>query len=215
MAHVDTAFPLLRDRRVADTAAALAALFAAMRAEVAARWSDGAKRLVAAEWDRRLAEVVLEQNLTTASEVALRVAEAFGEDFDPTVMRGWLEANAAIAGEQINQHTEAQIRDVAAAQSDPVAHVFDLLVTSSADGMSRQMVTRSAGFAARDTGEKLGAAVKVWRVNSTRPRTAHARMNGQSVPIRGVFSNGMDWPGDPAGGAANNAHCKCSLTIVR
>ena len=34
-------------------------------------------------------------------------------------------------------------------------------------------------------------------------------MNGETVRIDEVFSNGLRWPGDPVGGADNNAECHC------
>jgi hypothetical protein len=35
------------------------------------------------------------------------------------------------------------------------------------------------------------------------------------VGIGELFSNGMRWPGDPAGGAENNANCNCSCEFGR
>lgn len=203
----------MRDRRRTESEAALLALFDEMKSDVLARWTDGVKRLIAARWDRDLAAVILEQNVLTASEVADRVAKALGADYDPAVMTGWLEVNARISGENINAHTADQIRSQPAEITDPVSHVFGILATSDAAGIAQQMVTTSAGFAASDAATKSGATGKTWKVNSTNPRAAHARMNGQTVGIGETFSNGMQWPGDPAGGADNNARCRCSVTI--
>ena len=44
---------------------------------------------------------------------------------------------------------------------------------------------------------------------------AHAAMNGEKADVRARFSNGMMWPGDPAGGADNNAGCMCSVRFGR
>jgi len=91
--------------------------------------------------------------------------------------------------------------------------VLELLQTSDAAMYAESMVTAVAGFASRDVAVKAGA-VKVWKTNSTNPRSAHARMNGESVPAGERFSNRMDWPGDSSGGADEVANCKCSLTIL-
>jgi hypothetical protein len=38
-------------------------------------------------------------------------------------------------------------------------------------------------------------------------------MDGETVGINDVFSNGMNGPGDPAGGAEQVAGCNCSLSF--
>lgn len=216
MPRIDTAYKPLRARRRADTASALTDLFAEMKPDVLARYESGAKRLIAARWDEALAVVVLDQNMATASEVAARVAKALGAEFDPVVMTNWLQANAAIAGGNINAGAEDDIAEAGDAEDvdDPVGHVFGILATSGAAGLAARMVATAAGFGARDAARASGAAVKSWQVNSGNPRSAHAAMNGETVGIDESFSNGMSWPGDPAGGAENNAYCECSITIV-
>ena len=60
--------------------------------------------------------------------------------------------------------------------------------------------------------EVLGFIIQpLMRVNSSNPRDEHLAMAGETVGIRERFSNGMRWPGDPAGGAENNANCQCSV----
>lgn len=38
-------------------------------------------------------------------------------------------------------------------------------------------------------------------------------MNGQSVGTGKLFSNGMQWPHDPAGGADEVAGCTCYVVV--
>jgi len=173
-------------------------------------------RLISAQWNKQLAGLLLELNLATASDVAGKVADALESEYDPKVMRGWFKANADIASEDINTHTESDIRDAEDRDDvdDPVGHVFGILESSGAAQLAVSMVTTAAGFGARDAAEKSGAAAKSWHVNSGNPRSSHASMNGETVGIDENFSNGMAWPGDPDGGADENANCQCSLTIV-
>lgn len=212
MPRIDTAFPSFRKQRRADIGEALKELFGDMRADVAARWQDGAARLIAARWDKVLAELVREQNMLTATEVADRVTSVLGGDYDPAVMTNWFDVNGGIVGEGVNANAEKDIRDTD--DDDPVGHVFDILGTSGAAGIAAQMVSTAVGFAAHDSAVALGAGGKTWQVNSSNPRSAHAQMNGETVGMNAEFSNGMRWPGDPSGGAENNAQCQCSLTIV-
>ena len=63
--------------------------------------------------------------------------------------------------------------------------------------------------------EQAGLKTKTWQTNSANPREAHAALDGETVALDERFSNGQLWPGDPAGGAQNNANCKCSVTFGR
>lgn len=225
MPRVDTSFRLLRNRHREDNVKALSKVFSDMRAEVNAKHAAGAKRVISAHWDKVLAAAVLDRNFDTAADVAVRVVKALkpkraaddGEDdeddeYAPEVMRSWLTINAQVAAEGINAHAEADID--ATDDDDPVGHVFDILLASGVAEIAQRMVTTAAGFGARDAGEKAGAGSKIWQVNSGNPRSSHAAMDGEQVPMNETFSNGMNWPGDPDGGPDENAGCQCSLTML-
>lgn len=216
MPRVDTRFPLLRDRHRDANLEALGQIFAEQAEDVQARFDAGASVLLARRWDAALQAVLLERNTDTASEIALRVATALGSDYDPAVMDAWLAENARIGAANINASTRSKLE--AAKETDDrdaaIATVLAALQASDAAMYAVSMVTSIAGFAARDAAVKSGAAAKIWRTNSTNPRSLHKRMNGQSVPVGAKFSNGMDYPGDFDGGADEVAGCKCSLTIL-
>lgn len=217
MVSVDTAFPTVRARNVESTRVILAEAFAEMQPDVAASFAKGNDRIVPKEWDLLLADRVLAANTQTATDIAHRLAAGLGTDYDVAIMDGWLAENARITAEGINATTGEDIILAAhvAEAKDAVQHVFHILTSTGAAGMAQRMVTTAGGFASHDVAEKAGAQVKTWVVNSRNPRSAHRRMNGETVPLSENFSNGMAWPGDPIGGPANNARCKCSLTIVR
>ena len=240
--RVDTAFGPLRARHRAENHRALADLFERMREDVQARHDAGVKRLISSRWDAEVSDVVFARNYACASEVALRVAKALspakrgidGKDYDPAYMKPWLQANANIAGPGITQHASDLLdeADDDEQDDDPVNHVFDILATTGAAALALRMVTTSAGFAARDAAEAVtspdpnspddpdappsekSSASKMWSVNSSNPRPAHASMDGEMVAMSDNFSNGMAWPGDPEGGPDENAGCQCSLTIL-
>lgn len=224
MARVDTAFKTLRARHLSDNVSVLSGVFADMQDDVKAKHESGARQLVSAHWDKALADVIFTRNKATARDVALRVVKGLAPpkraaddtEYDPDVMDSWLTLNAGFAAEGINAGVESDIAAAAdmAGVDDPVSHVFGILLASGVAGIGQQMVTKSAGFGAHDAAVHVGAQVKVWQVNSRNPRSSHIAVNGQSVAMSENFSNGMAWPGDPAGGADENARCKCSLTIV-
>jgi hypothetical protein len=65
-----------------------------------------------------------------------------------------------------------------------------------------------------DAAKKNGATHKQW-VAGADPRATHAAVDTQTVAIDDNFSNGMNGPGDPAGGPDETANCNCSLNFVR
>lgn len=194
---IDTAFPSLRERHEALTLSALRDAFTDQEADVVV-----AGRSLSSEWDSRLAQTVYNRNRNAAADAALRVASALGSDYDPDVMDAWLTANADIAARSINDSTRASLEG-----ADDKSGVFALLLTSAAVQYARSMVTTAVNFGAMDAAQAGGSGSKTWAGGTTR----HRRMNGETVPLDENFSNGMAWPGDPSGGAANVANCNCSV----
>ena len=73
---------------------------------------------------------------------------------------------------------------------------------------------RIQNSAARDAAEEAkrhGAdIVKVWDATlDGRTRDSHRRVDGEIRELNEKFSNGLDRPGDPAGGAAEVVNCRC------
>lgn len=197
---INTAFPAIRARHEALTLEALRGVFTDQQADVVV-----AGRSLVPEWDARLARIIYTRNRNTATDAALQVARALDGQYDPDVMDAWLTVNADLAAQSINAST----RDSLASSEDRAA-VFDALLSAGVARFAKSMVTTSVNFGAHDAAEAVGGATKTWTGGSSR----HAHMNGQTVRLSENFSNGMAWPGDPDGGADENAQCECSLTIV-
>ena len=54
---------------------------------------------------------------------------------------------------------------------------------------------------------------KTWiSSRDSRVRTDHDIMDGETVPLDGSFSNGLDFPGDPSGPADEVINCRCTMT---
>lgn len=209
MPSVDSTRPTQRAAHEEETRRALAALFNTQRS---AAMSGGLDRGV---WDPRLEALVLERNSMTARDFAIAVAEEFGGDYDPAVMDEWLKANAQVTADGINTRTVERL-ERAAEEEQPllaIGELFTTLATVTAGVYAAGMVTTAANFGAQDAARKSGAGTKTWQVNSGNPRAQHAMMGGETVGISETFSNGMLWPGDPNGGAENNANCSCSIVF--
>ena len=90
--------------------------------------------------------------------------------------------------------------------------MFDGLLGDRVDRYAQSTMNTAANIGAHEAAGQSGMTSKTWNVNSGNPRSAHIAMAGETVGLESTFSNGMRFPGDPAGGAENNANCQCSLT---
>lgn len=72
----------------------------------------------------------------------------------------------------------------------------------------QQTSSRDAQYAAK----KMGAdVVKQWDASlDKRTRDSHARVDGEIRELDEKFSNGLMFPGDPSGGAAEVINCRCT-----
>jgi len=94
---------------------------------------------------------------------------------------------------------------------EAVKNLFEIAVTAWAVNEAISAVTSAGNFGAHEAANAGGLKTKTWRTNSKNPRPSHAAMNGMTVGIRENFPTGQRWPGDPAGGADENANCECSV----
>ena len=168
-------------------------------------------------WDRELYEDLLRLNVLTtgawASEFATRLEVEVSEDR----MLPWLQEHSRVEAGYINGQTRDQLTEALRAP-EPHQVVKELFLTAISVWARRQAIsgiTTAASFGAHEAAQAGGLRMKTWRVNSSNPRDFHLAMHGETVGIRERFSNGMRWPGDPAGGAENNAHCQCSVEFGR
>lgn len=216
MPRVDTRFPVIKERRRREILTALSKVYEAQRGDVLARYESGSAVLLSKRWDDELYRAIFDNSRAAAREIGAIVAHALNagpDEWDPDVMDPWLDEAARGSSRRINDHTRGQLDD--AGDRDAVSGVFAVLLSSGVDRQSRGVVTETANFAVNDAAKASGDLNKRWQVNSGNPRSSHAALNGQIVPIDGVFSNGMRWPGDGAnGGAGDVANCRCSLTIL-
>ena len=139
-------------------------------------------------------------------------------DMDRTLK--FLRAVAKSRAGAVNAATWTALLAAVADDSDDSpspAAVFADAEESRSITAGQAIVTTAAGFAAVEAGRQMMSGRKTfkqWVVTSSNPRSEHAAMNGETVPIDQPFSNGMDWPGDPTGGAENVANCRCRVDVI-
>lgn len=167
-------------------------------------------------WDAELASDLYDvsTSLTAilgASEAA-RLGYSGAYDLDRTL--DFLTAVTERQAESINQTTRDQINAALSDDEADPADVFTQATTTRSNGIAAGYSVFLASFATLEAGRHIAsregvAATKTWRTGSN-PRSSHARMNGETVPVDQKFSNGMDMPGD---GGPDDVGCNCTVTI--
>lgn len=185
-------------------------------AAVKATGSKAALPVDWAEWDDNLAEILLPMTREIANSAGEVTALKLGGSYDVADLENWLAENSKSSSKLINKSLadllseamEAAADDIAA--TDVVDSVFEETLSGRPGEIAASIVAGVGAFAAHDSAKANGGLTKTWVVNSARPRASHADMDGESVPVDDVFSNGMQYPGDWAGGADEVAGCQCT-----
>lgn len=141
------------------------------------------------------------------------------EGWSADVMEAWLAAAALHHAELHDGAGETHAVEAAAAPP-PVEEGGFAAALVLAGGLwvaaslvrSETAATEAVSFGGHDAADASGLGFKVWRTTSPDPRSQHAALNGERVPLGAVFSNGLRWPGDGMGNAAETANCRCILT---
>jgi hypothetical protein len=118
----------------------------------------------------------------------------------------------------VNETTRSQLEDALADESEDApgpARVFETAEAQRAPAAGKATLSALGSFVAVEAARKLlaGKATKTWRTRSGNPRKSHARMDGETVDLDKKFSNGLNWPGDPAKGADEVAGCECTVEV--
>lgn len=195
----------------------LAAFFARQSKTVRSLIGAGAQWWDAERWDKELADDLWRLAIQTSETVAKAVASDLGFEPDQYDVDRTLAFLAAVAERQakgINIVTEQQVKATLDGDEPDVEHVFEVAQESRAKQIATVAVTAASGFAAREAAKQLlgDKATKTW-VAGSNPRSSHAAMSGETVPVGEKFSNGADWPGDAALSVDETAGCNCSLQI--
>jgi HK97 family phage portal protein len=174
-------------------------------------WTDGGR------WSAELGDDFLKLSAATALVFARYIADQLGAELDEARMATYLATASRISAEEINLATRDRLAAALLAEipRDAVKGLFAEASTTGAQRTATSKVTQMANFGAHEGASQGGLRWKIWQENSGNPREAHVAMAGEKVRIGDLFSNGMRWPGSPEGGAANNAHCGCSMRFSR
>jgi HK97 family phage portal protein len=175
-------------------------------------------------WNTELAADIYRVAAQVARAIGRKTAQELGYDpdtYDPEQTKHFLQAVALSRAAGINQATKNALDAALLESDDPEAptpsDVFKNAEEVRSVAGAAALVTAFSAFATTEAAKQVARgqkkATKTWRTNSTHPRAAHSRMNGETVPVDEKFSNGADWPGDPVLGADGVAGCMCSVEV--
>lgn len=179
----------------------------------------------AERWNKELADDLFKVAVSMFGRVGADVLSRVV--FDPDALdvgraEAFLKAVSESRAQMINDATEDQLNaaldgDVTegAERSTPEG-VFEQADGSRGAVIAATLLTTLAAFTTTEAVKQVagGRGMKTWNVQSSNPRASHAAMDGQTVPVDEPFSNGADWPGDPALGADGVSNCLCGVTVT-
>ena len=175
---------------------------------------DKAKR-----WEAYIASL----GFATIEEFGGEIARALGGTFNPqaAAVRSWLAQHAAEQVETIlgTQKTEAAqlIREGVEAHlsNQRIAQSLQQFYTERAEFMAERVArtetAMAAGYGQHEAALASGATWHMWlSTRDDRTRDEHIGIDGETVDLGVRYSNGMLYPGDPAGGPENVINCRCT-----
>lgn len=208
-------------RRATATAAAIAAVYAAARAEALRRGAAGSIRgALDWKWREQLQRVVRRESLETVRTIGPLVAEDFDLKFwtpnrAAAVADEYLTVMAREMSDAWEQLTEEALASIDLATANIEAEITAAMRTgenlSGVDG--ENVTTSAANLAAMDAAKAAGRSTKTWHLGSTTEhRASHAAQSGKTIGIDARFPNGQRFPGSPAP-PAERLNCECYLTF--
>jgi len=169
-------------------------------------------------WLKELTDELFKLGIDTAWVWASYMAAELDADVAQEPMEAYVKECSEITAGYVTDDT-VKMTTAALRAEEPenaIRDAFDHLAAITAGAIAIGKVTQMANFGAHEGARQAGLKTKTWRVNSQNPRPEHAAMDGMTVNINDIFyPTGQRWPGDPAGGAENNANCECSLEFGR
>ena len=127
-----------------------------------------------------------------------------------------VQEDSSVESEDIDGETEEEPKTVHDVYEKRVSFESKLIASLLAYGIYK-FATREAVDQAEYQGKfKKSNVYKTW-VTGSNPRDSHAAMNGETVGIDDLFSNGANWVHDdilgPGGTCGCNCHIECSFEI--
>jgi HK97 family phage portal protein len=171
-------------------------------------------------WNGELAKDLLEVALAVTAAAGRAALAGLGldpDEFDVGYSLHWLESHASGVASRINATTLKLLTGALAVEATAAAvkALFAGFVEHRAANEAAEEVSALSGFATVEAAKRAGTPMaKTWvdrAGDNTRP--SHAALNGETVAVTDLFSNGARWPGDSLLPPAERAGCTCDMEI--
>ncbi|WEV59681.1 phage portal protein [Bifidobacterium sp. ESL0728] len=175
------------------------------------------------KWDKILADAMNPHTWATALAAAKSVIREYNPDesgWSEDVMQPYIAAVNNNAAQKINDGMLDSLDELDESDqesdddTDPKQALLNKLKDSTALAWAGALVANCAGFGRQDAARASGLTQKTWTVTSANPRPSHAAMNGETVDMDDIFSNGARWPGDGGLDVDESAGCTCVLSYT-
>lgn len=170
-------------------------------------------------WDRELGADLYALAATCVEQMGREAVRGLGFDpdkaWDQDRTLNYLKAVTASRARWVNEATRKQVEAAISAADGDISGVFGRAEAQRAGAAGAAFAAAMAGFATIEAAKQVapGRCVKEWVTFAKNPRPSHQAMNGDIAPAHSPFSNGMQWPGDPVGGADEVAGCTCTVNL--
>lgn len=156
-----------------------------------------------------------------AGEDAMKLIGTGGFRMNANV-ESWLDFKAQVFLRQINETTFKKLKNTFAesfanneTRDDLIARLKNTYGDISKGRANVIARTETHGIVQEGTIQGYKQAempIKIWvAVIDSETRDWHATMDGEEVPLNSYFSNGLKYPGDPAGDADEVINCRCTI----
>jgi|GEM_PF-2556154 len=136
--------------------------------------------------------------------------------------KSWLDNKTAIFAEQINSTTFEKLKtefetsfEIGETRKELVERIEDTygnITKARAQTIAATEVHGVTQYGTLDAYKQAGLPTKIWvSVGDGKVRPSHQSIDGQEVELNGYFSNGLNFPGDPSGSAAETINCRCVI----
>lgn len=165
-------------------------------------------------WNPKLATILAALGTVTSKSIGQRTASELDSEYKASELTGYIKANSKIAAKKINWAVLDKLveqGDLEDYTDEELSSIFEEKIGYRSSEIATTRVAIIGSLAALAAAKQGKAKYKTWVTTSDNPRSSHAQVAGETVPIEGKFSNGMEHPGDYEAGAENVANCQCYL----
>lgn len=167
---------------------------------------------------------ILDSLMKEAAEDSKEIAGSDWEFNDTPEINGWLDKKTSIFAEQITDTTFKELKKQFSLSLDEgesrlqlikrIEDTYANISKSRAETIARTEVHGVTQFGTMQGYKQADLPIKIWVwAPGTKGgvRDDHQAMDGEEVPIGDSFSNGLEFPGQPSGGASETINCQCFI----